>query len=301
MLAHPNTRPPFQGAILQSGSPGGVPIDPIQAKDAQYNRVLLAAGCQTATDHLSCLRAIPWAKMRSISLQESARASQPSTIARGYYAWTGVIDGGPSKGGFFTSSPSAVVSSGAYAQVPILQGDCLDEGTYFAPHTFNNQTSLSTWLRAIYFSNPNTSLNESTALMNQVLDAYPDDPRVGSPYHAAGASLTNRFFGTTNQYKRAASIYGDIRYQSNRRLWLSAFTTNNANKAYSYIYAQDNPRDLPSIGVPHGSDLAAVLQSPSNPISQTMARQFLAFATSFDPSSSPGREWHVRCVKSARN
>jgi acetylcholinesterase len=288
MLAHPNTAAPFQAAILESGSPGGVPIDPITAKDAQYNRVLLAAGCQTASDHLSCLRAVPWKEIRRLSLQESARASQPATYARGFYSWTGVIDGGPDKGGFYTSSPSAVISSGAYARVPILQGNCLDEGTYFAPHTFNNQADLSTWLRAVYFTNPNSSPTESTALINQVLDAYPDDPRAGSPYHAAGSSPTDRFFGPTNQFKRAASIYGDIRFQSDRRLWLSAFTNNNENKAYSYIYAQDSPRDSPSVGVPHGSDLAAVLQNPSNPISETMARQFLAFATSHDPSASPG-------------
>jgi acetylcholinesterase len=149
LLAHADTAPPFQAAILESGSPGGVPIDPVSVKDAQYNRVLMSTNCSSTADHLSCLRSVPWKIMRTISLQESSRASQAATLMRGFYAWTGVIDGGPSKGGFFSSSPSAVISSGAYAKIPILQGDCLDEGTYFAPHTFDNTSELSTWLGGV--------------------------------------------------------------------------------------------------------------------------------------------------------
>lgn len=145
LLGHP-TSAPFQAAILQSGSPGGVPIDPPSAKNAQYQRVLVSAQCDTSTDHLSCLRALSWQAIRSISLAESTAAQQPGTYLRGFYAWTGTIDGGPEKGGFFSSSPSTVIDSGFFARIPVLQGDCLDEGTYFAPHTFSDTATLSNWL-----------------------------------------------------------------------------------------------------------------------------------------------------------
>lgn len=69
-----------------------------------------------------------------------------------------------------------------------------------------------------------------------------------------GASPDDRFYGPTNQYKRAASVYGDIRYQSNRRFFLSALAKNNV-KAYSYLYAQEHVGDAASVGVPHGTDL----------------------------------------------
>jgi carboxylesterase type B len=145
--------------------------------------------------------------------------------------------------------------------------------------------------------------------LNQMLQAYPDDPSIGSPYNTVGAAPSDRFYGPTNQFKvsvpsidddevasdhllisqqRAASIYGDIRYQSNRRLWLSAMGDN--AKVYSYLYAQQSPTGSPALGVPHGSDLSAVLQAPPNPVSEIMARQFLAFAITQDPSSSSGRE-----------
>ena len=155
MLGHPDLAP-FKAAILESGAPGGVPIDTPSAKDAQYLRVLTAAKCNSSADHIACLRAKSWQDLRAISLAESMRAMQPASYARGYYAWTGVIDGGPRQGGFFSSRPSAVMASGQFARVPVLHGDCLDEGTYFAPQTFNNTLLLSAWLFSECTSRPFT-------------------------------------------------------------------------------------------------------------------------------------------------
>jgi len=146
MLSYPNAAPPFRAVILESGAPNGVPIDPPSAKDGQYQRVLDAANCTSSRDHLGCLRNVPWQDLRTISLAESTRAMQPATYARGYYAWTAVIDGGPSRAGFFSSRPGTLINKGAFAHVPVLHGDCLDEGTYFVPHTFNDTPTLSDWL-----------------------------------------------------------------------------------------------------------------------------------------------------------
>lgn len=62
--------------------------------------------------------------------------------------------------------------------------------------------------------------------------------------------------------QRSASIYGDIRFQSHRRLMLDAIVEHTANQtstinvpAWGYLYAQHDPGAPPSVGVPHTSDL----------------------------------------------
>lgn len=116
------------------------------SKDTQYDRVLSSARCDSADDHLACLRALPWQDLRTISVDESTRAQQPGTYIRGYYPWNAILDGGPDRLGFFSARPSVVIKEGAFARVPVLHGDCEDEGTYFAPHIFNDEQSFSDWL-----------------------------------------------------------------------------------------------------------------------------------------------------------
>lgn len=53
----------------------------------------------------------------------------------------------------------------------------------------------------VYFTGPGIDSTESNAALAQVLQAYPDDPSLGSPYQPAGVSPSSRFFGPTNQYK----------------------------------------------------------------------------------------------------
>ena len=48
------------------------------------------------------------------------------------------------------------------------------------------------------------------------LSFYPDNPAQGSPYDPVGASPTDRFYGSTNQYKRISSLLGDTIFQSGR-------------------------------------------------------------------------------------
>ncbi|UZJ53411.1 hypothetical protein CBS101457_002731 [Exobasidium rhododendri] len=288
LLAYADKTAPFHAAILESGSAGGVPIDYPSVKNAQFERVLSSVGCASSSDHINCLRSASWNDLKTVSAAESTRASEQATLVRGYYTWTPVMDGGASVEGFFSSRPSTLINSGSFAKIPILHGDCLDEGTYFAPQDLISTADVSNWISTVYFTNSTSSSNAASMVaLNNVLAAYPDVPSQGSPYAPVGVRSDDRFFGSTNQYKRAASLYGDIRFQSNRRFLLSAFA-NEGLKVYSYLYAQSNPADAASVGVPHGSDLGALLQAPSNAISATYARQYLAFAISQDPSASEG-------------
>jgi hypothetical protein len=78
----------------------------------------------------------------------------------------------------------------------------LDEGTIFTtnPETTEDVVSfLTTQLPGLTFG-----LTNKTAV-NQLLKYYPSDPSAGSPYNTG-----NDTFGKAAQYKRAASIIGDL-------------------------------------------------------------------------------------------
>ncbi|PWN38186.1 alpha/beta-hydrolase, partial [Meira miltonrushii] len=273
-----HTSPKFKGVILESGSPGGVPIDPASRKDGQFNTVVSSAGCSGNPDVIGCLRGASASNLLQISNLQANLNGNVNTIPRGYYAWTAVQDGGPSNGGFFSDRPSQVINAGKFANVPVLHGDCYDEGTYFADQDSNNTQETFDYFRRIYF--------DSDELLQEALQQYPDDPVVGSPYKPHDGDYSNRFYGATNQYKRISSLYGDIRYQSNRRFFLDAIA-NRGTTAYSYEFAQYVPGNADSLGYPHGSDLDYVFNiQDGNPFGTTLSRQWLSFAAYQTPNKA---------------
>jgi hypothetical protein len=61
---------------------------------------------------------------------------------------------------------------------------------------------------------PSTSHQAFLSSLNTALTLYPDNPAEGSPYDPVGVPTTDRFYGSTNQYKRLASLSGDVFFQS---------------------------------------------------------------------------------------
>ena len=201
------TRPLFHGAILQSGTPSGIPIANVTAKDAQYQRVLANTGCNTqkaatgkslARTHLDCLRSIDWRTLRAVHLAESTRARDPASFVLGAYAWSASADGGPGEThnnvtGFYSGIPSLALNAGNFADVPLIAGNNQDEGTIFAQQTIFTDAQLSNWIRNSFFLQGQQS--STNTLWNRILAAYPDDPTQGSPFHPRGTDLHDRFFG----------------------------------------------------------------------------------------------------------
>lgn len=112
---------------------GGVPIVAPSDKDAMYERFLKAVDCQKyegATRRLACLRKKHLDKILTASIAEQDRADQRNGIAfeHGAYPWTGVLDGGPAKDGFFSDYPGNVLRKGEFVDVAILNGNNEDEG-----------------------------------------------------------------------------------------------------------------------------------------------------------------------------
>ena len=97
---------------------------------------------------------------------------------------------------------------------------------------------------------PNLDPDTLEAATQKILDLYPDDPTVGSPYNTGTDT-----FGLSSQYKRWAaickllpaysticalwrrsSVDGDIVFHSLRRFWIQA-ASNAGVKTYAYLFS----------------------------------------------------------------
>lgn len=76
------------------------------------------------------------------------------------------------------------------------------------PSLTNFDVPLDQW----YDADASPAFNAT--IIPKLFRLYPDNPIVGSPYDPVGISKSDRFYGPTNQYKRAASIIGDTLFDS---------------------------------------------------------------------------------------
>jgi acetylcholinesterase len=125
--------------------------------------------------------------------------------------------------------------------------------------------------------------------IDRLLDFYPDNPAVGSPY---GTSNISSFPGTGHQYKRLGAIYGDYiligpdRYNAEtsvaqgRDTWKYRFDIAPAGTPLKY-------------GVYHGIEIPLVFSIPTptltasqNGTGRFMTRSFISFVHDLDPNYS---------------
>jgi acetylcholinesterase len=138
-------------------------------------------------------------------------------------AWLPRVDGV-----FLTADPQQLVLQGSVANIPLVTGDCDDEGTLFSFSTlnitsvyhlyhlaslifsplFSTDTQLAQYLQTYWFP------TAPAAAIQQLLVYYPQDPTQGSPYNTG---ILNQL---SSQYKRIASIQGDAAWQAPRRFFL---------------------------------------------------------------------------------
>ncbi|ELU39891.1 lipase I [Rhizoctonia solani AG-1 IA] len=136
----------------------------------------------------------------------------------------------------------------------------LDEGTIFTtnPETTEDVVAfLTAQLPGLTFG-----ITNKTAV-NQLLKYYPAHPSAGSPYNTG-----NNTFGKASQYKRAASIIGDLVFDAPRRDFLQVATKLGVS-AWSYQWAQAG-LDLPEFGAAHSFDLAFVFQQRWEGMTQSL-------------------------------
>ncbi|CAE6364370.1 unnamed protein product [Rhizoctonia solani] len=216
-------------------------------RQAAYEFIANATGC--ANDDFECLRnadaeTLKQANYDVFKLPSNLVSLDPYPTAVG----PTLSSGDP----FLSRPPRQTIHEGKFAKVPFVCGTNLDEGTLFTtnPNTTQEVVSfLTTQLPGLTFGITNTSI------VDQLLNYYPEDPGAGSPYNTG-----NNTFGKAAQYKRAASVIGDLIFEAPRRDFLQA-----ARKlgipSWSYQFAQTGlAPDSPELGVPHASEILFVVQ-----------------------------------------
>jgi carboxylesterase type B len=190
-------------------------------------------------------------------------------------------------GGLFPDIASRVLAQGKFARLPFIAGTNMDEGTIFVPRTEITDDDLRNTIIS-NFSPPIVDPAVLAAAADKLLELYPADPALGSPFNTG-----NQTFGLSANYKRQAAILGDVNFQGQRRSWIR--TASNAGvKTFGYLFTQPQPNSSPSIGVSHGSEVPFVYGVPSDNsasarrISSIMIDYWVSFANCLDPNDGHG-------------
>lgn len=225
-----NTEGLFRGAIMESGSP--IPLQDISEGQPYYDQLVEDTGCSGTADTLDCLRDVPYETLlTAVALSPSIFAYQSLDLA-----WEPRIDGD-----ILTQGGPEYLMSGQYAKVPIITGDCDDEGTLFSLGNLNVTTDdeFLTYINTYYLTNITSSQLASVG------EAYPADPLDGSPFETGLLNIL------TSQNKRLAAFQGDWMWQAPRRLTLQYVSQ--TQDAWAYLYQRN--KAVPYLGSFHSSDL----------------------------------------------
>ncbi|KAG8736486.1 hypothetical protein FRC12_017581 [Ceratobasidium sp. 428] len=181
--------------------------------------------------------------------------------------------------------------AGKFAKVPFINRIQLDEGPLFLNVTsINTEQDIINWITArfpgLYFS-----ISNVTAI-RELLEFYPTDPAVGSPYGTG-----NEMFGQGAQYKRAASIIGDLTFGSSSRDH-HATVNKFGVKSWPYVMCEPPPNFVPVYGVQHAGDIPFVMQTlpilkpDASPavleLMRTIGNYWINFAYYLDPNPKSG-------------
>ncbi|KAK4565535.1 hypothetical protein LTR86_004152 [Recurvomyces mirabilis] len=265
-------QPLFRGAIMDSGSI--TPADPVTAPQAQaiFNTVAQNAGCGGSSDVLACLRAAPYQKFLDATTSVPGIFSYRS-LDLSYLPRPDPHDN------FFSVSPEVALGKGAYAKVPVINGDQQDEGTLFSLVLSNISTNaqFNDYFASYFPGNPNAH-SDVAGLLAQ----YPDQPLLGQP--AGSPFNTGALNNIYPQYKRIAAVLGDTVFTLTRRSYLN--TVSKQVKAWSYLNTYFY--GTPVLGTFHGSDILvtygdAGLEAGLD--AQTVQQYYISFVNHLDPNA----------------
>jgi len=220
----------FRGAIMQSGGP--IPVGDIEHGQPYYDIFVKNAACDKSHDTLECLRSIPYARFKY------AMDSSPDFFAyQGLaLAWLPRVDGV-----FLTEPPQHAVVRGHVANVPMITGNCDDEGSLFSLSSLNLTTTAHVGEYLKSFMLPTAPQSQ----IDLLLQYYTGDPRTGCPFDTGLRNILSA------QFKRIAAIQGDIVFHGPRRFFLKY----RASKQKSWAFFHKRGKDMPFIGAAHGTDL----------------------------------------------
>ncbi|KAJ2916723.1 hypothetical protein MD484_g3687, partial [Candolleomyces efflorescens] len=198
--------------------------------------------------------------------------------------WTPTLDRG--RNSLYPDLSSRLYATGRFARLPFISGTNRDEGTAFASQQPLTSQDLKAMLIAAN-SLPGVATDTLEAISDRILELYPEDPAVGSPYGTG-----NELFGLPASYKRHSSLIGDITFEAPRRMWSQAAARFGV-KSYGYHFT--DPQAVPALGVAHAAEfpyvygqLPTTATTTSQNLSLIMMDYWISFSVSLDPNDKKG-------------
>lgn len=270
----------FRAAILQSGSASNAPwlntYTPASSWDVYYKNITAAVNCSLASDSLACLRHVP------IAVLADALNHSLATLKRDFHP---VIDGE-----FVQRNPVAMLKSGQFVHVPVLQGQNHDEGSTFAPKGIDSDEQFLAYIAALGFT------KEQKA---RVAELYPDIKEIGAPGTPQGQLSADSGYGA--MFKRAAAVAGDVAFDAARR-FMAQIWAKNSIPSYNYQFNVLVNGASPYEGAGHFQEVAFVFHNlrgegySVNPFASVpdtyrrlatlMARRWISFIDDLTPNHS---------------
>ncbi|EAU81840.2 carotenoid ester lipase [Coprinopsis cinerea okayama7 len=209
-----DTKGLFHAAFMQSGGP--IPWNPIEAGQEPFDTLARDTGCFEASDKIACLRDLPYERFHAAVMKA------PDLL--GYAPFK--LPFGPSTDGIVvTRNLFQSVALGLYAKVPIIMGNCDDEGTMFS---FGSQNVTYGCLLSV---------------------------NLGSPFGTGNANAL------TPQFKRIAAFQTDWLFHSTRRFFMSYASKTQPN----WYYLWKRGKDTPYIGAAHTQEIPEIFGTGENP------------------------------------
>ncbi|KAF5380644.1 hypothetical protein D9757_007005 [Collybiopsis confluens] len=270
-----NTESLFRAGFMQSGSP--IPVGDVADGQKYYDQIVAATGCSDSSDTLNCLRGVDF------DIMQSAVDDTPGIFAYQSLnlAWLPRVDGV-----FLKDDPQKLVQAGQVAAIPIINGDCDDEGTLFSLSNINvtTQNALVTYIQTEFLP------DISTADLNELLSVYSADITQGSPFD------TGILNAITPEFKRIASFIGDAVFQAPRRFFLQSLS----GKQNIWSYSNKRLKVLPILGSVRISKLRLLLVGSDRSVGTRnrhpqwggdMVDYLVRFAATLNPNGNTGINW----------
>ncbi|KIW18501.1 hypothetical protein PV08_02789 [Exophiala spinifera] len=210
----------FNGAIAVSGSPVGFGALNVQMETSEqaYRNLVDSVGCSPWSDRIQCLRSRP-AQMinKALNFTSLGLIDQPS------------LQFGPLPDGDIVSrDPISQLHEGSFVGVPLMIGDCSDEGTFFA-----SLASDSSRLNTVAdIARRLSKYGLSTNIVDDLLKLYPEGPS-SSILQSSGGTFND---STGQHWKRLSTIVGDLAEVAPRRLSLREWKGHSNTSVYNFRF-----------------------------------------------------------------
>ena len=263
LISSPLARGLFHAAAMQSSVPTGCEIPTLaEVQSRTGQRVVKAAGCDSATDIAACLRG------KSVTEMVSAVPAVTDVLPRTY---------GPNMDGVvFPDQPIKIIARRAHAAMPIIIGTTADETTGWV------RTGAPITDAAAYAAQIEKTFG--AAARDRILAAYPlgDYP---TPQKAFIQLTTDAQFTCTS--RRVARVFAAAQNEPVYRYLFSHTMENDPQlKAVASNHTMEHPFLFPIAGKykPLESDLA---------VQKHMVGYWSRFARSGDPGNARDPQWPV--------